>query len=240
MHYGKLATSIILLLLCLFVLYFLKIRARRSHRIARTPVSPIGELKPGLVKIVGKVALEKVHLSPVTGVKSAFNRCTVQQKHYASSTLPRVILTRDSENYMLLEDPSGKVKVFLDGSEVILRPTYEQSTHVLESIPPHLLKFLGENGVDPQNSLGVNKHLIFTEYVVHPGQPILVIGNVADEKEEHDSGDVHIIRKRENDDLLHVTDKSESKLRGDYDMLLILVSMAVFLLFTASISIWLF
>ena len=183
------------------------------------------------------MASEKLHTAPFTGVQCAFYRCDVKQQKYGDKS-PWTILLKDSDEEILLKDATGTVKVEINGAEVILRPTYNESAHVLSEAPPHLIRFLEENGIDPKNKLGIDKHLIFWEMVILPNQPILVIGPVTEKTKWYDSQNIRIIRKTEKDDVLHITDKSESRLRSDYNVLLLLMSFAVGILFLGSIFIW--
>lgn len=225
------------LCLAFFILVVIIIRAKRYRRIVRTPLSTIKDIAGGYAKVVGVVASEKVRTAPFTGMQCVFYRCDVKQQTFHSK-IPITILLKDSDKEILLKDATGMVKVEIDGAEVILRPTCNQYTHTLSGTPPQMIRFMEENGIEPKNRLGNNKSLIFWEMVIHPNQPILVIGPVAEEKKLYDSQDIRIIRINENDDVLHITDKSESRLRSDYNVLLLLLSFAAGILFLGSIFMW--
>ena len=237
MNYEKLIASIMCLSFALLILVVIIIRAKRYRRIVRTPSSTIRDISGEYAKVEGVVASEKLRTAPFTGVQCVFYRCDVKQQKYGDKS-PWTILLKDSDEEILLKDATGTVKVEINGAEVILRPTYNESAHVLSEAPPHLIRFLEENGIDPKNKLGIDKHLIFWEMVILPNQPILVIGPVAEKTKWYDSQNIRIIRKTEKDDVLHITDKSESRLRSDYNVLLLLMSFAVGILFLGSIFIW--
>jgi hypothetical protein len=158
------------------------VRARRfARRVARLPWTPLGDLRPGVHKVRG-AALSKGALltSPMRRQECVFFRLTVEEKQSGGggSTWETVLdVSRAVE--VALVDGTGRAEIDLGQAEVFPRTEQTASTGLFRCLPDTLCQTLREEyGIRTEGWL-FTKKMCVTESVVHEGDELIVVGEVA-------------------------------------------------------------
>ncbi|MFO0552927.1 MAG: hypothetical protein U0271_31355 [Polyangiaceae bacterium] len=168
----------------IFVWYFSADQVKKRKLVA-APLRSLAELADGEVgKIRGEVKLlGKPLRGPLSRRKCAY--WFVHVEEYRSSGKSGYWATflkeEKGRDFLLLSD-GAKVRVEMDGADVLGQADHQQSSGMWNDATPELEAFLAKRGLSSQGLI-FNKRLRYREVVLEPGERVTALGKLGSEEE---------------------------------------------------------
>lgn len=152
-------------------------RLRRKRKIENIPTSTVRGLALGLVELIGKAKKNKILVSPLTQTECVFYRFTVERYQSSGRSGRWVIIAKGDSlaSSFWLDDGTGRIIVFPEGSELIMPVNYEFKTGLGKTLPDNLINFMEKNNLRYRGLFG-NYSLRFNEWYICEDETVYVLG----------------------------------------------------------------
>lgn len=174
---------ITLVVLAVGVWYFLASKRYLRRKISRLPRVKVSELRPGTrVKVAGTVRLLGEPLqSPVYRQACAYWHVEVQVQEYSTTVEGMVwysLRTKQNQIDFVLHDETGDVRVAVDHSQIEATTAQLRASKYDTELPPHLSRFLEENGHPRKDERGRDRVFGFEEGIIGEGEAVEIVATV--------------------------------------------------------------
>jgi hypothetical protein len=153
---------------------------RRKRWIEDTPVTKIAAAAIGYVKIQGHAAGPYTMLSPLAAVDCYFYRTIAWNGRDANNQQAEGRAVESLYAPLFVEDDTGRMLLDPRGAQLALPPDYEEQISDV-SMSEGARRFLHRHGLSITNPTTVS------EYAIKPGDPLLVVGAVKENRSQPDA-----------------------------------------------------
>ena len=198
-----------------------------KNRIKNIPKSKIRSVAIGLSEIKGKAKAIQLHKTPISKQDCVYYRYIVEQYHEDSNDNSdgyRIIVDEQTTDPFLVQDETGEIKVYAQGSEnyLSLKKTYfsrlglkliPMSFSHSDTLEQEYIKHRKEIEVKGDNAFSksivdLEGDRLYKEYFLAPGDNVYVLGTVAYNEDQSDA----FIHQDHVNKYFIISDKSENSL----------------------------
>ena len=166
-----------------FLIYKATRNTRRAQLLKNLPLSRIGELQAGLVKVQGQAVAPRGTLrSPLADRECVYFHFQVQEKRrrhafpHGGSAYWRTVVNDAQSAPCALDDGTGSAVFHMKSAELVLNLDEEERSGFLDTARPELEETLQEQYGYSSVGLIFNRTLYYSETRIEEGDELLVLG----------------------------------------------------------------